>query len=68
MVSIAINMRFDRAGCGPVIYETDHRRRCKCTIVLDGKEYRCVRGGRDGIHDGIHDADAKADDGRLIRW
>ena len=40
--------------------------RCRCTIVLHGVSYRCVR---QGPHDGIHDAQDRdrVDDG-LVRW
>lgn len=39
-------------------------RRCKRTIKLDGKTYRC---GREHV-EGIHDAFAEHSDGGAVRW
>lgn len=52
----------------PLVVEPDSRRRCKRTITLQGTTYRCVRGGRETIHEGAHDANATAADGLLVRW
>lgn len=38
---------------------------CGHRIVLDGREYQCVKRG---THEGAHDADTKASDDCLVRW
>lgn len=46
--------------------EPDNRKRCRHTLRLHGRDYRCVRGGP---HDGIHDADMRCPtDAYLVRW
>lgn len=42
----------------------DPRRRCRSTIVLDGRTYRCGREQHEGIHDAF---DLHADEG-MVRW
>ncbi len=48
--------------------ERNGLRQCERTIVLAGTTYRCLRGGRDRIHEGAHDAGCAAPDGYLVRW